>query len=45
MTFSGVEAEYGSTEAAEVEVQLEVTDCMGATDTDTVLLTYNCTGS
>ena len=44
VTFSGVPTEYGETEEAEVEVELEVTDCMGATDTDTVLLTYNCTG-
>ena len=44
VTFSGVPAEYGATESASVEVQLEVTDCMGATDTDTVYLTYNCTG-
>jgi hypothetical protein len=45
VTVSGVPAEYGDTESAEVEVELQVTDCMGATDTDTVMLTYNCTGS
>ena len=38
-------ATYGSTISRDVEVQLEVVDCMGATDVDTVILTHECTGS
>ena len=45
VTVSGIATEYGETESAEVEVELEVTDCMGATNTDSVLITYNCTGA
>ena len=29
----------------DVELTLTVVDCMGATDTDTVTVTYECTGS
>ena len=45
VTFPSQAATYGSTVTREVEVQIEVVDCMGATDTDTVILTHECTGS
>ena len=45
VTLSGVPATYGSDTTATVRVQLTVTDCMGATDTDEVELTYTCTGT
>jgi hypothetical protein len=45
LTMLGTVATYGTTNTGTVEVELEVTDCMGATDTDTVVITHNCTGT
>jgi hypothetical protein len=42
---SGAPASYGSATNTDVTVQLTATDCYGATDTDSVKLTYACTGS
>lgn len=41
---SGVPATYGSTLADYTTVNLKVTDCMGATASDDIQLTLNCTG-
>jgi len=45
VTMTGVGATYGSTNTVTVEVTLTATDCMGATNTDTIDLSYACTGS
>ncbi len=45
VTVGGVSATYGSTTTQAVVLQLTVTDCIGDTDTDTVTLTVQCTGS
>ncbi len=45
LTVTGPNGEYGVSNSETVVVELEVTDCMGATGTDTVSLTYTCTGS
>ena len=45
VTVPGAAGTYGSTDTQVVEVELTVTDCMGATDSDVVTLTYSCTGS
>lgn len=45
LTVSGVPATYGSTTTETTQVQLVVTDCMGATSTDSVSVAYSCTGS
>ena len=45
VTVTGPSATYGSTTTSTVVVELSVTDCMGATGTDTVTLTYECTGA
>ncbi len=37
-------ASYGVPDSQSIEVELSITDCMGATDTDLVTLTYTCTG-
>ena len=44
VTVPGPTATYGSTTSYEVQVELSVTDCMGATASDTVVLTHECTG-
>ncbi|MCB9763112.1 MAG: lamin tail domain-containing protein [Alphaproteobacteria bacterium] len=45
VTVGGLSATYGSTNSVPVVVQLQVTDCYGVTSaTDSVTLTYNCTG-
>lgn len=44
VTVPGPAATYGTTTAARVEVELSITDCMGATASDTVVLTHECTG-
>lgn len=38
-------ATYGTTISRDIEVQLEIEDCMGATSVDIVVLTHECTGS
>ncbi len=46
VTVSGVSAVYGSATTADVDINLAVTDCYGATSAaDSVTLTYSCTGS
>lgn len=45
VTVTGQTPSYGVTSSTDVEVTLTVVDCMGATATDTVMLTYECTGS
>ncbi len=40
----GPTASYGVATDVSVVLQLEVTDCMGATGTDTVTVTHSCTG-
>lgn len=44
LTFSGAMPTYGSAQRTTVTVELTTTDCMGATDTDTVDVHYDCTG-
>jgi len=44
VTMGSMTATYGSTSTEQVEIQLEVVDCMGATDTDVIILTHQCTG-
>jgi hypothetical protein len=45
VTVSGVGTSYGTANTVTVEVTLTTTDCMGATNTDTVDLAYTCDGS
>jgi hypothetical protein len=45
VTVPGEAATYGVTSSQTVVVELTVTDCMGATGTDSVTLTYSCTGN
>jgi hypothetical protein len=45
LTMSSLTCSYGTTLTYTVELQLEVTDCLGASGTDTVTLTHTCTGS
>ncbi len=42
---AGPACEWGSTTTETFEFQLEVTDCYGDTATDTVTITYECTGA
>jgi hypothetical protein len=42
---SGAPATYGSANQTDVVIDLSVTDCMGASATDQVTLSYYCTGS
>jgi hypothetical protein len=44
VNFTGATATYGSANNTTVTVQLTATDCMGASATDDVVLTYACTG-
>ena len=45
LTQTGPSAEYGETNTESVSVELTVTDCMGATHTDTIDVYYECTGT
>jgi len=45
LTFSDAVATYGSATNTTVTVEVTATDCMGATGTDQVVLTYACTGT
>jgi len=45
VSIDGVTPTYGETTEIEIQVQLQVEDCMGATGTDTVDITYQCSGS
>ena len=47
VTYTGISTDYGTTNSETAEVYLEVTDCYGATSnsSDTVILTFECTGS
>jgi hypothetical protein len=45
LAVTGVPATYGSTDTESVNLNLVVTDCMGAASTDDVVVTYTCTGS
>lgn len=44
VTIGGPTPTYGGSEGVWVELTLTVEDCMGATGTDTILLSYTCTG-
>lgn len=45
VTVTGPTATYGSTSTTTIEATLTVEDCMGATNSDTVNLNYECTGT
>ena len=45
VVFDSLTATKGSTNSASIELELTVSDCQGETSTDTVTLTYACTGS
>jgi hypothetical protein len=45
LTISGITAVYSTGDTETVEVQLTATDCMGASSTDLVDVTYTCTGT
>ncbi len=45
LSFANAPAYYGIATVTLVTVQLDVMDCMGATGTDTVDVSYSCTGS
>jgi len=45
VTMPGAAGSYGVTTTDTVEVELTVTDCMAATGSEVVTLTYSCTGS
>lgn len=45
LTQTGPSTEYGSTTSESVTVELTVTDCMGATATDTVTVNFECNGT
>jgi hypothetical protein len=45
LTMSNLVCTYGSTTTYTVELALTLTDCPGASATDTVTVTYACTGS
>ncbi len=45
ITISGIPATYGTTSTTTVDVSVEVIDCAGDSDTDTLTITYECTGS
>ncbi|MCK6505464.1 lamin tail domain-containing protein [Myxococcota bacterium] len=45
LTMTGPDTTYGDTTSQTVEVTLTVEDCMGATDTDVVVFTYECSGT
>ncbi len=44
LVVSGVPATYGKTDTQTIEVEVYVRDCEGDGDTDTVIVTYDCTG-
>ena len=45
LVVSGVPATYGTTTTEVIEIQLEVLDCEGDSTTDTVDVTFECTGA
>jgi hypothetical protein len=45
VTIAGAPATYGASADVEVDVELTTTDCMGASSSDSVTLTYTCTGA
>ena len=45
VTVSGVPATQGTTNSQAIQLLLTVTDCYGGTATDTVSLTFACTGT
>ncbi len=45
LSISGVTPTYGETTSTTVDILVTATDCMGATSTDTMTVTYTCTGS
>lgn len=45
LTITGVSAGYPTATTQEVDVDVTATDCMGGTDTDSVAVTYTCTGT
>ncbi len=45
LTVYGTTAEYGKTNTVELDVELTVADCYGTDSTDTVHITYTCTGN
>ncbi len=45
LTMTGLTCTYGSTTTYTMELQVTVTDCPGDSSSDTVSVTYSCTGS
>ncbi len=45
LTISSAPGTYGSAEQTDVYVEVTASDCFGATNTDTVIVSYYCTGS
>ena len=45
LVVSGVPATFGSTDTQTIEVELEVDDCEGELDSDTVEIVFECTGA
>lgn len=45
LAMDGAETTYGEATDTTVEVQLTATDCMGTSSTDSVSVTYTCTGA
>jgi hypothetical protein len=45
VTMSGVAGNWGSPNMESATIELTVTDCMGAEATDSVMVSYSCTGS
>jgi len=45
LVVSGVPATYGTTATETIEVEMLVSDCEGESDTDTVEISFECTGS
>ncbi len=45
LTFASAPATYGSAQQTDVYIDVTVTDCFGATNTDQVVVSYYCTGS
>jgi hypothetical protein len=45
VTVSGIEAEYGDVTTESITIELEVSDCSGGWDTDTIEIVFECEGT